>query len=152
MHQKKQFFEGYSWCKFNNSKWELTLCMALKSYYSMGKGVKLKFRKCLAPIATFVEVTREKLVWGFFLPPPPWWWNIWYVFAVCCTKFVYSWKAWFAITTFLYWVFLYFVFFSSSTYFWNTGYLVVYKCSVLFEILGWCPAGSVLPHGEKLPL
>ena len=21
-----------------------------------------------------------------------------------------------------------------------------------FEILGWCPAGSVLPHGEKVPL
>ena len=20
------------------------------------------------------------------------------------------------------------------------------------EILGWCPAGSVLPHGEKVPL
>ena len=21
-----------------------------------------------------------------------------------------------------------------------------------FEILGWCPAGPVLPHGEKVPL
>ena len=21
-----------------------------------------------------------------------------------------------------------------------------------FKILGWCPAGSVLPHGEKVPL
>ena len=21
-----------------------------------------------------------------------------------------------------------------------------------FEILGWCPAGSLLPHGEKVPL
>ena len=21
-----------------------------------------------------------------------------------------------------------------------------------FEILGWCPAGTVLPHGEKVPL
>ena len=21
-----------------------------------------------------------------------------------------------------------------------------------YEILGWCPAGPVLPHGEKVPL
>ena len=21
-----------------------------------------------------------------------------------------------------------------------------------FEVLGWCPAGPVLPHGEKVPL
>ena len=21
-----------------------------------------------------------------------------------------------------------------------------------FEILGWCPAGAFLPHGEKVPL
>ena len=27
------------------------------------------------------------------------------------------------------------------------------KCMIgSFKILGWCPAGSVLPHGEKVPL
>ena len=28
-----------------------------------------------------------------------------------------------------------------------------FKClPETFKILGWCPAGSVLPHGEKVPL
>ena len=35
----------------------------------MGKGLKLKVRKFLGLIPTFVEVTGEKLV-GAFLPPP----------------------------------------------------------------------------------
>ena len=26
------------------------------------------------------------------------------------------------------------------------------KYQTHFEILGWCPAGPVLPHGEKVPL
>ena len=26
------------------------------------------------------------------------------------------------------------------------------KVPETFKILGWCPAGSVLPHGEKVPL
>ena len=35
--------------------------------------------------------------------------------------------------------------------------LVFLLCQLLFlpetfKILGWCPAGSVLPHGEKVPL
>ena len=24
--------------------------------------------------------------------------------------------------------------------------------SLNFHLLGWCPAGSVLPHGERVPL
>ena len=37
-------------------------------------------------------------------------------------------------------------------------YLVIDKSNIevslpeTFKILGWCPAGSVLPHGEKVPL
>ena len=37
----------------------------------MTKGVKLKFRKFLGLIPTFVEVTGEKLVRGSFCPPAP---------------------------------------------------------------------------------
>ena len=26
------------------------------------------------------------------------------------------------------------------------------RCPRDFEILGWCPVGTFLPHGEKVPL
>ena len=38
--QKNQFFEGWSWFKFNN--YRLTLDMVLKFYTSMAKDLKLK--------------------------------------------------------------------------------------------------------------
>ena len=46
--------------KFNNV--ELALGMALKSYTSVKKGLKLKVRKLSGLIPTFVEVTGGKLV------------------------------------------------------------------------------------------
>ena len=44
--------------------------MPLKFYTSMAKGLKLKERKFLELIHTFVEVTRNKLVWWPFCTPP----------------------------------------------------------------------------------
>ena len=43
--------------------------MNLKFYTSVTKGLKVKARKFLGLVPTFVEVTREKLVAGSFLPP-----------------------------------------------------------------------------------
>ena len=45
----------------------------LKSYASVGKGLKIKARKCWGFIPTSVEVTGEKLVGGGgdFCSPPP---------------------------------------------------------------------------------
>ena len=40
----------------------LALGMALKHYTSVTKRLKLKLRKSLGPILSFVEVTREKIV------------------------------------------------------------------------------------------
>ena len=40
-------------------------------YTSLLKGLKLKVRKFWGLIATFVELTGEKLVGGAFLPLPP---------------------------------------------------------------------------------
>ena len=46
--------------------------MPLKFYTSMAKGLKLKERKFLELIHTFVEVTMKKLVgWPFCTPAPP---------------------------------------------------------------------------------
>ena len=67
--QKKHFFEGWSWFKFNNLG--LTQGIALKFNSSVAKRSKLKLGKFWVLIGTFVEVTREKLVggwgWAFFL-------------------------------------------------------------------------------------
>ena len=41
--KKNNFFEGYSWFKFNNLR--LTLGMALRFSISVEKGLKLKVRK-----------------------------------------------------------------------------------------------------------
>ena len=45
--------------------------MALKSYTSVVKGLKLKVRKFWGLIPTFIEVTGEKLVGGLLAPPHP---------------------------------------------------------------------------------
>ena len=45
--------------------------MALKSYTSVAKGLKLKVRKFFGLNPTFAEVRGEKLVGGNFLPSPP---------------------------------------------------------------------------------
>ena len=54
---ENQFFEGCSLFKFNNLG--LTLGMALNLFSSVAKGWKLKVRKFLGLIHTFVEVTGK---------------------------------------------------------------------------------------------
>ena len=66
--RKTAFFDGWSWFKFNYSG--LALVKDLKLHTSVARGLKLKVRKFLGLIPTFVEVTGEKLVLGTFLPPP----------------------------------------------------------------------------------
>ena len=66
--QKNRIFERWSWLKFSNLK--LALGTNLKFYTSVVKRLKLKVRKFLGPIPTFVEVTGEKLEGGAFLFPP----------------------------------------------------------------------------------
>ena len=44
--------------------------MTLGFYTQILKRLKLKVRNFLGLISIFVEVTREKLVDGLFLPPP----------------------------------------------------------------------------------
>ena len=66
--RKNNFFEGYSWLKFNNLGHKLS--MVLKIYISVAKGLKLKVRKVFGLIFTFVEVTGEKLVGGFLAHHP----------------------------------------------------------------------------------
>ena len=56
---KSDFFEGWSWLKFNNLG--LVLGMALKSFNIVVKSLKLKF-KIWELIPTFGEVSYEKLV------------------------------------------------------------------------------------------
>ena len=58
-YQKNNFFERYSWFKFNN--FGLALGMVLKFYTSVIKGLKLEVRK-LRLVPAFIEVTGEKLV------------------------------------------------------------------------------------------
>ena len=65
---EKTVFEGPCWFKVNYLG--LAKGMALKSYASVAKGLKLKVRKCWGLIPTFVEVTGGKLVGGPFCPPP----------------------------------------------------------------------------------
>ena len=66
--QKKRFFEGWSWFKFNNLG--LALGTNLKFYTSVAKGLNLKVRKFCGLIPMFVEVAEEKLVQGAFPPDP----------------------------------------------------------------------------------
>ena len=67
--RKTAFFEGWSWFKFKNLGFALGT--NLKFYTSVEKESKLKFRKSLGLIHTFVEVTGEKLVEGLFCFPHP---------------------------------------------------------------------------------
>ena len=67
--RKTAFFEGWSWFKFKNLGFALGT--NLKFYTSVEKESKLKFRKSLGLIHTFVEVTGEKLVEGLFCSPHP---------------------------------------------------------------------------------
>ena len=60
MTRKTVFFEGLFWFKFNNLG--LALGENLKFYTSVAKGLKVKVRKFLELIPTFVEVTGKKLV------------------------------------------------------------------------------------------
>ena len=62
MTKKTTFFEAWSWFKFNNLG--LGLGTNLKFDTTLSKGLKLKARKFLGLIPTFVEVTVEKLVVG----------------------------------------------------------------------------------------
>ena len=64
--QKKIFFEGWFWFKFNNL--ELLLGMALKIHNNLAKGLKLKVRKFWGLTLTFGDGTGEKLVGGLFTP------------------------------------------------------------------------------------
>ena len=66
--RKTTFFKRWSCFKFNNLG--LALGMALIFYTCVAKGLKLKVRKFLGLIRTFVEVTGEKLVGGTFCSPP----------------------------------------------------------------------------------
>ena len=65
--QKKQFFWGVVLVPVHNLR--LALGMALKFYTSVAKWLKLKVKKFLGLIPTFVEVTGEKLVGCLFGPP-----------------------------------------------------------------------------------
>ena len=65
--RKTTFLERRSRLKFNNLG--LALGMALKLYGSVAKRLKLKVRKFLGPILTFVEVTGDQLVGDPFCPP-----------------------------------------------------------------------------------
>ena len=58
------WFEGYYWFEFNNLG--MALGMSLQFSTRVAKGSKLKFRKILGLIPTFVEVAGEKLVEGAF--------------------------------------------------------------------------------------
>ena len=60
MTRKTAFFDRWSWFKFNNLG--LALGTNFKFYTSVAKGLKLKVRKFLGLIPTFVEITEEKLV------------------------------------------------------------------------------------------
>ena len=50
----------------------LALSMVLEFYDSVAKGLKLKIKKFLGLISTFVEVTEEKLEGSLFGHPPSW--------------------------------------------------------------------------------
>ena len=56
--RKTVLFEGCSWFKLNS--FVLALGTNLKFYTSVEKGLKIKVRKFLGLVPTFVEVIREK--------------------------------------------------------------------------------------------
>ena len=72
MTRKIVFLDGWSWFKFNN--FGLALGTNLKFSTSVVKTLKLKVRKFLELLPTFVESTREKLLRGrrTFWRPSSW--------------------------------------------------------------------------------
>ena len=73
LDQKNQFFgveRGGSgrWSQFKFNNLQLPLDMGLILCINVEKGLKLKVRKFQRLVPTFVEVTEEKLAWGFFPP------------------------------------------------------------------------------------
>ena len=66
-NRKTNFFEGYSWFKFN--KLVLTLVMALTFYTSLAKVLKLKARCFWGLIPALVEFTGKQTTTGCFLLP-----------------------------------------------------------------------------------
>ena len=60
MTRKAAFSGGWSWFKFYNLG--LALGTNLKFYTNVAKGLKLKAKKFLGLISTFVEVTGQKKV------------------------------------------------------------------------------------------
>ena len=62
--QKTTFSE--QWFSFKLNNFGLARCKKFKFYISVAKGFKIKVRKFLGLIPTFVEVTLEKVQ-----PPPP---------------------------------------------------------------------------------
>ena len=68
LNRKTYSFEGCSWFKLSDL--ELALGMSLKLYTIVTKGLKIKARKYLWLISTFVEVTRRKASRVDFLLSP----------------------------------------------------------------------------------
>ena len=66
--QKRHFFEGCPWRKFNNLGLELG--MVLKFYTSVTKGLKLKVRIYWWLVPRFVEIKWKKLIGEAFLASP----------------------------------------------------------------------------------
>ena len=66
--QKNQLFEGWSWFKFHDLG--LALVMDYKFCTSGLKELNLKVKKISGLISTFVGVTCENLLWGYFATPP----------------------------------------------------------------------------------
>ena len=60
MTKTDNFFERWFWFKFNNLR--PVLATDLKFFTSVKRGLKLKDRKILVLIPTFVKVTGEKLI------------------------------------------------------------------------------------------
>ena len=69
MTRKTFFFEESSWFKVNYL--EMAQGMALTSYATVAKELKLNVRKCWGFVPTFVDVTGEKIVGGFLAPHTP---------------------------------------------------------------------------------
>ena len=66
--EKNHFFDEWSRFKFHNLG--LVLVMTLKSYTSLAKEFKLRFKNFWELSPTFVEVTRGKPIGETFLDPP----------------------------------------------------------------------------------
>ena len=88
--QKKQFFEGCSWFKFNNLG--LALLMTLKFYTSVAKRLKLKVRKFLGASSYICRSYRRKTCRGVFWPP--YWIDLRYECSAIATLIPFSFTQW----------------------------------------------------------